>query len=304
MKQTDRVRAATYACNQRARQFSRRRQNLFARFPSNYALKLAHHERIRMRTQSTAEQIIGVMDVRYPIAQCLVDCILQGARAGIHSDHFCAEQLHSEDVECLPSHVFGAHVNDTTQPEQRANRRRCDTVLACTCLSDDATLAHSTRKQRLSHSIVDLVRAGVQKVFTLQIDLRASGVSCQPLRVKQRCWPATVIAQQLIEFAPEIWVFFRAQELGSQFVKRRNQCFRNVATAKLAPMAVLVWLAFCNRRFLHRNLRVGRTGSSYSGNEIFESPVIFYSRCALNAATNVNSVRRYRCNGLADILFG
>jgi hypothetical protein len=40
-------------------------------------------------------------------------------------------------------------------------------VLACAGLSDDAALAHSTRKQRLSYSIIDLVRAGVQKIFTL-----------------------------------------------------------------------------------------------------------------------------------------
>jgi hypothetical protein len=40
-------------------------------------------------------------------------------------------------------------------------------VLARPGLSDDARLAHSTRKQCLSHSVIDLVRAGVQKIFTL-----------------------------------------------------------------------------------------------------------------------------------------
>ena len=131
-----------------------------------------------MRTERAAEEIVSIIHVRYLIAQRLVDCILQGARAGIHSDHFSAEQLHSEYVERLPSDVFCAHVDDTTQSEQRANRRGCDAVLACSGLSDDATFAHSTRKQRLSDSVVDLVRARVQKIFALQVDLRSTRVSC------------------------------------------------------------------------------------------------------------------------------
>ena len=59
--------------------------------------------------------------------------------------------------------------------------------------------------------------------------------------------------QQMVEFAPEIRVFSRAHELVSQLVERRYQCFRNVASAKLSPMPVLVWFAFCDRRFLHRS---------------------------------------------------
>jgi hypothetical protein len=67
----------------------------------------------------------------------------------------------------LSPDVFCAHIDDATQSEQRANRRRCNAVLASPCLSDDAAFAHSTRKQHLSDSVVDLVRAGVQKIFTL-----------------------------------------------------------------------------------------------------------------------------------------
>src|SRR5215510_5872442 len=53
------------------------------------------------------------------------------------------------------------------------------------------------------------------------------------------------------------------------------------------------------RKSVHRKI-----GSSYSGNEIFEGLVIFYSWRALNAATNVNCVWRPSCDGFADILFG
>src|SRR5262249_23202754 len=142
--------------------------------------------------------------------------------AGIYSDHFSAEQLHSENIERLSSHIFCADIDDATQIKQCANRRSCYAVLARPSLSNDATLAHSTRKQRLSNGVVHLVRARVQKIFALQIDLRSPAVSRQPLRVKQRRWPATVIAQQFVEFAPEIWVLSGAPELVSQLIQRRH----------------------------------------------------------------------------------
>ena len=55
----------------------------------------------------------------------------------------------------------------------------------------------------------------------------------------------------MVEFVPEIRIFPRALELVSQLIERRYQCFRNVAPTKLAPMAVLIWFALCDRRFVH-----------------------------------------------------
>jgi hypothetical protein len=51
MKQANRVRAAADARNQRARQLACCGQNLFASFASDNALKIAHHQRIRMRAE-------------------------------------------------------------------------------------------------------------------------------------------------------------------------------------------------------------------------------------------------------------
>src|SRR5437899_2631774 len=63
MKQANRIRAATDACNQRARQFPRRRQNLFARFASDHALEIAYHQGVRMRSKRTAQQVVSVVDI-------------------------------------------------------------------------------------------------------------------------------------------------------------------------------------------------------------------------------------------------
>ena len=63
-------------------------------------------------------------------------------------------------------------------------------VLACTGFSDDAVFAHAPRQQRLSDAVVDLVRAGVQQILALDIDLRAALGFAQPLGMIERGRPA------------------------------------------------------------------------------------------------------------------
>ena len=62
-----------------------------------------------MRAEGGAEQIIGVAHVCDPVAQRLVDGILQRFRAGLHAAHLCSHQPHAKDVEGLALHVFGTH---------------------------------------------------------------------------------------------------------------------------------------------------------------------------------------------------
>ena len=59
-------------------------------------------------------------------------------------------------------------------PEQRADGGRGDAVLARAGLGDDALLAHALGKQALAERVVDLVRAGVQQVFALEVDFGAA----------------------------------------------------------------------------------------------------------------------------------
>ena len=78
------------------------------------------------------------------------------------------------DVQRLPLHVLRAHVDVALEPEQRADRRRGDAVLAGAGLGDDAPLPHALRQQRLAERVVDLVRARVREVFALEEDARAA----------------------------------------------------------------------------------------------------------------------------------
>ncbi len=112
IKKADGVAAAAHAGEKRVRQPSNFRPHLAASFLPDYPLKLAHHERIRMRPQHRAQQVMRVLHVRHPIAHGLVNSIFERLAAGGNSNHLCTQQAHAEDVGRLPRHVLFAHVDD------------------------------------------------------------------------------------------------------------------------------------------------------------------------------------------------
>ena len=94
--------------------------------------------------------------------------------ARVNRHDFRAEHLHAIDVEHLPLAIHRAHVDDAFQPEHRGDGGGGHAVLARAGLGDDARLAHALGQQDLAHGVVDLVRAGVEQVFALEINLRAA----------------------------------------------------------------------------------------------------------------------------------
>ena len=106
-------------------------------------------------TQSRIASLIASFRVRLPF---------------VTADDLRAQQAHPEDIQPLPPHVFLAHVDDAVQPEQRARGGGRDAVLARAGFRDDALLAHAPGQQRLPERVVDLVRAGMQQVFALEVD--------------------------------------------------------------------------------------------------------------------------------------
>ena len=153
-------------------------------------MEVAHHRRIGMRAQHAAQQVVRGANVGHPVAHGFVDGVLQRARARLHAAHLRAQQPHAEDVQLLPPHVLRAHVDHALHAEERAHGRGGHAVLTGAGLGDDAVLAHAPRQQRLPNAVVDLVRAGVQQVFALQVDLGAAELFAEPLSQEQRCGPA------------------------------------------------------------------------------------------------------------------
>ena len=81
VKNADGIRAATHTGNNAMRDASVLFQTLRPRLCANDRLQLAHHEGIGMRSRHRADDIKCILHIGDPVAQCLIESILEGARA-------------------------------------------------------------------------------------------------------------------------------------------------------------------------------------------------------------------------------
>ena len=190
-----------------------------------------------MRAERAAEQIVGGADVGDPVAHGFADGVLQRLRAGGDAAHFGAEQPHAQHVQLLARHVHIAHVDDALQAEQRADGGRGHAVLARAGLGDDALLAHALGEQALAERVVDLVRAGVEQVFALEIDLCAAQLLGEALAEVERRGAAGVVVEQVGQLGLEGGVGFGYVVLVLQLEQRGHQRLRHVAAAVDAEAA-------------------------------------------------------------------
>jgi hypothetical protein len=168
------------------------------------------------------------LDVRDPVADRLARRLLQRARAELDRDDLRAEQPHAVDVRALSPHVLAAHVDDAVEPEARADRRRGDAVLAGARLRDDAPLAEPPCEDRLAQRVVELVRAGVKKVFALEVEALAGR---KTLRERDGRRSAGVRPREMHELGAERRVVERGAPARIELVERRDQRLGHVAPA-------------------------------------------------------------------------
>ena len=152
VEDADRVGPAADAGGDRVGQPARLVQDLRARLQSDDALEITDHRRERMRAGSGAEAVVRVVGVGHPVAERLVDGVLQRLRTGLDRDDLGAEQPHPRDVQCLPGGVDRAHVDHALEAEQRACGRGGHPVLARAGLGDHPRLAHLPGQQRLARA--------------------------------------------------------------------------------------------------------------------------------------------------------
>ena len=91
--------------------------------------------------------------------------------------------------------------------------------------------------RRLAERVVDLVRAGVEQVLALEVDLVAGGLR-QPLGVVERGRAAGEVAQQRAQLGAEALVVARLEPRGLELGERRHQRLGDVLAA-VGPEAVL-----------------------------------------------------------------
>jgi hypothetical protein len=211
-------------------------------FLSNDTVKIAHHQRVGVRSQSRPEQVMRRVHMAYPVPHGFADGVFERAASVIHADNGGPEQSHAEDIEALPAHVFLPHVDDALKSEQRANGRGCDPVLPGARLRDNAPLPHAARHQSLPQAVVDLVRAGMQQIFPLQVNAGSAQNLREPPREVQRCRPARIRREQFRQLRRERGILARLQVGFLQFLERRHQHFRHVPTAVSTEMTACIRL--------------------------------------------------------------
>ena len=211
-------------------------EDLRARLFADHLLELTDEQRERMWPNDGADHVVRGLDVRHPVAERLVDRVLQRSRPRRHRHDRCPQELHPEDVQRLAMGVFLTHVDDALLSEQGRGRGGRYPVLPGARLRDDPLLAHPAGEQALTEHIIDLVRAGVREVLTLEVDARAAARFGQPARAPERRRPACVLAAQRVELGIEIVVCARVGEGLLELIERVHERFGNVLAAEAAEV--------------------------------------------------------------------
>ena len=176
------------------------------------------------------------LDAGDPVAQCLVDGVLEGRAPGLDRHDLGAEQLHPKDVQGLALDVDGAHEHLALKAEERSGRRRGDTVLPGARLRDHALLTHPPCQECLAKHVVDLVRARVREVFALEQHAHAEALR-QPPAFGDGGRPARVRREQVGVLGSEPVVRPRGAEVALEVLQGWDQRLRHESPAELAVAA-------------------------------------------------------------------
>src|SRR5687767_10466748 len=79
MEQSDRIGASTDTSHEHIGKPTLGFHYLQASFTADDALKIAHHQRIRMWSQRRSKQVMRCRDIRHPVAESFVDRVLKRA---------------------------------------------------------------------------------------------------------------------------------------------------------------------------------------------------------------------------------
>ena len=121
-------------------------EHLCARLGGNDAVEFTNDRGEGVRAGCSSQEIVGGRKSRCPVAQGLVDGVLEGTAARSYRNDGGAHELHSFNIGCLTNNVNCAHVDRAFQAEECADHCGCGAVLASPCFSDDARLSHALGK--------------------------------------------------------------------------------------------------------------------------------------------------------------
>ena len=187
-----------------------------------------------MRPHRRTDDVVGIINVGSPVADCLAGGILQGAGAGSDRHHLCPQQLHLENIQLLALNIYSPHENLALHAEQRRHRSSCHAMLACTCLCNYPVLAHALRQKGLPQGIVDLVGAGMEQILTLEINLCSAIMLGQLICIIQKRRPACILHIVLSQLCQKIRIILVFVICLLQLVQHRHNNLRHILSAILA----------------------------------------------------------------------
>jgi len=113
----------------------------------------------------------------------------------------------------------------------RGNSGGGDAMLARAGFRDDARLFHLNGKKALADGVVDFVRAGVEKIFALEVDARAAKMRGEAFGELERCGAAGEILEEIVEAGLESRIGFGLFVDALEFKEGHHEGFRDVAAA-------------------------------------------------------------------------
>ena len=177
-----------------------------------------------------------LVEGRGPIAQRLVDGVLERAGSRVNADDFRPHEAHAVDIRCLALHVPGAHVDHAIEIHECAREGGRSAVLAGASLCDDALLPHFLSQQGLADHLVGLVSAAVNKIFPFEKDPRVIVALGEVSRLSQWRRAAKVVAEQSAVFGHELLVVPRVDESLLKLVEGRQKRFSDELSAKFTEV--------------------------------------------------------------------
>ena len=183
---------------------------------------LAHDRGEGVRAGSRAQQVVGVGEGGRPVAQRLVDGVLERTRAAVHRNHRGPHELHALDIGRLTHDVGGPHVDGAVQAQQGADHGRGRPVLAGAGLSDDALLTHPLGQEGLAQNLVALVGTPMDQVLALEQD---TGVALQRqiAQLGDRRGTPQVAGRERVQLSGEGRIRLGVDEGVLELVQRWNQ---------------------------------------------------------------------------------
>src|SRR5207248_669555 len=97
--------------------------------------------------------------------------------------------------------------------------------------------AHASCQKNLADGIVDFVRAGVEQIFALEINLRAAEFFRESFRQIKWRGPPAEFAEVIFQLALKLRIVLSAEVLLLELLQGMHQRFRNVTAAIWTKMA-------------------------------------------------------------------